>query len=404
MNTDEDKISILLVNDRRPQLIAWQSVLLDLGPELVLAQSGVEALEQMLTREFAVILLDVHMPVMDGFETAALIRQRPRCEHTPILFVTAINTQDNDRAQGYALGAVDYIFTPIVPEILRAKVNVFTELYRKNHQIEVQAEELSQLNQVLEKQISDIRVLNDELMRTNTELTESREHLRQLTARVQASREEERKRIAREIHDDLGGTLTGLKMDLRQIYNSLNQASHPLAPKVSDLSQSIDGIVGSVRRIATELRPSLLDDFGLAAAIEWQLQEFAQRSGIQGELKLPPTDLSLTPDISTAVFRVFQEALTNVARHSQATRVDVTLDGYPDYLMLQVCDNGLGIQPSQMKNHKSLGLLGMRERVQEFSGELNIYGQPGEGTTVFVKIPITTSQFKANEEAGRQAG
>jgi signal transduction histidine kinase len=392
MNASSEKISILLVNDRPAQLLAWQAILADLNQNLVLARSGVEALEHLLAHDFAAILLDVHMPMMDGFETATLIRQRPRSELTPILFVTAVNTHERDRAQGYALGAVDYIFTPVVPEILRAKVSVFVDLYKKNQKIAVQAAQLSKLNQVLEKQLSDIKSLNDELTRTNADLTGSREQLRNLTAHVQALREEERTRIAREIHDDLGGSLTGLKMDLHQIRKSLGPGEQHLTSRLNELSQAIDQIIRNVRRIATELRPSLLDDFGLAAAIEWQLQEFEQRSGIRSQLQLGMDDLPLAPDMATGLFRVFQEALTNVARHAQATQVQVTLQGQADQLILQVRDDGRGIDPLALKNSGSLGLISMRERVQLLSGELMITGQPGEGTTVLVKIPLSTAQ------------
>ena len=388
MDDVTENINVLLVNDRPAQLLAWQSILTGLRQNLILARSGVEALDHLLVHDVAAILLDVNMPVMDGFETAALIRQRPSLEHTPILFVSSINTHETDRAQGYALGAVDYIFTPVVPEILRAKVSVFAELYKQNHKIAVQASQLTELNQLLEQQLSEIKSLNDELTNFNTELTDSREQLRHLTARVQDLREQERARIAREIHDDLGGSLTSLKMDLHQIRKDVGPDSPQLASKFHNLSLSIDQIIQGVRRIATDLRPAMLDDLGLAATIEWQLQEFEQRSGIRSRLRLTAADLPLAPETATALFRVFQEALTNVARHAQATQVEVTLQEQPDQLLLEVCDNGRGIRPAELKNGKSLGLVSMRERVQLLSGELKISGSVDQGTTVFVKIPL----------------
>ncbi len=389
MTVATEKVNILLVNDRPAQLLAWQSILADLDQNLILARSGLEALDQLLAQDFAAILLDVNMPMMDGFETAALIRQRPRSEHTPILFVTAINTQERDRARGYALGAVDYIFTPVVPEILRAKVSVFADLSRKNQKIAAQAAQLTQLNEVLKAQLASIQGLNDELNRANAELRESREQLRRLTAHVQALREEERGRIAREIHDNLGGSLTSLKMDLHWVRKHTGPAEERLGPKLKELSQSIDQIINSIRQIATELRPALLDDFGLAAAIEWQLKEFEQRSGIRSQLQLGVDEALLLPgEAATALFRVFQEALTNVARHARATQVEVSLREQANVLVLRVYDNGCGFLLNELKNGKSLGLASMRERVQLLAGELVIDSQPGLGTTVLVKTPL----------------
>src|SRR5258708_554361 len=179
MDLAAEHVNLLLVNDRPAQLMAWQSILAGLDVNQVLAHSGVEALEHLLSTEFAAILLDVQMPTMDGFETAMLIRQRPRSQHVPILFVTAIHTQERDRWRGYSLGAVDYIFTPLVPEILRAKVVVFAELHRKAQQVARQAAEVSELNGVLGEQLNAIRQLNEDLTRANAELqTETAERRR----------------------------------------------------------------------------------------------------------------------------------------------------------------------------------------------------------------------------------
>lgn len=390
MEEEPEKINILLVNDRPAQLLAWQSILTDLGQNLIPARSGVEALERLLVNDVAAILLDVNMPVMDGFETAALIRQRPRTETTPILFVSGINVHETDRAQGYALGAVDYIFTPVVPEILRAKIGVFAELYKKNRQIAAQAAQLNELNQLLGRQLNAIQALNEQLILSNTELTHSQEQLRQLTARLQALREEERASIAREIHDDLGGSLTGLKLDLRQMAKVLEPRADPLTARFDALYSSIDQIIQNVRRIATELRPAMLDDLGLAATVEWQLREYEQRSGIHSLLHLESADLAIPPATATALFRIFQEALTNVARHAQATQVEVTLQSLGDHLMLKICDNGRGIQPNELRNGRSLGLVSMRERVQLLAGEISIQGRPGQGTVVNVNVPLAS--------------
>src|SRR3989440_7854351 len=141
----EEKVSILIVDDRHDKMLAYETILSDLHENIVCARSGKEALRCLLQQDFAVILLDVNMPGMDGFETAAMIRQRPRSEATPIIFISAVSDTLNHVARGYSLGAVDYILTPVVPEILRAKIGVFVELFKKTEQVKRQAEERAQL-------------------------------------------------------------------------------------------------------------------------------------------------------------------------------------------------------------------------------------------------------------------
>lgn len=224
-------------------------------------------------------------------------------------------------------------------------------------------------------------------------LHNSREQLRRLSARLQAVREEERTRMAREIHDQLGGAMTGLKMDVAALRRNLQAA---LLEKTSAISELIDGTIQTVRRIATELRPAILDDFGLLAAIEWQLQEFQTRANIRCNLSAEADDIPLDPESSTAVFRVFQETLTNVARHANATEVEVRIEEQAGHLILRVHDNGRGISEAEISGSKSLGLVGMQERIHLLSGELDIRGAPGQGTTILVKIPL--GKVKSNQD------
>src|ERR1700722_10770272 len=169
-STPKEIVSILLVDDQPGKLMAHEAILSELDQRIVLARTGLEALEQLLRYDFAVILLDVNMPNMDGFETAALIRQRPRFEKTPIIFITGYNTTDLDRLKGYELGAVDYLFLPVVPQVLKAKVMAFVELARQNQIIKSQAEDLAAHNQRQAQQLEVIQKLNEELKDANTEL------------------------------------------------------------------------------------------------------------------------------------------------------------------------------------------------------------------------------------------
>lgn len=363
---DDGKACILLVDDEAKNLAALQAVLEPLGQNLLLAQSGEEALGLVLEYNPAVILLDVRMPGLDGFETARLIRSREQSRHTPIIFMTGVAAEMESAFRGYTVGAADYLLKPLVPEVLQSKVSVFVELHKKNA--------------ALNREIKERRAALEQLR-------ESQEQLRALAGRLISVREEERTRIAREVHDELGQALTGLKLEVQWLAKRLDVSQKPLLEKTQAMASVIDSTVRLVRRIAAGLRPEILDEMGLVAAIRWQAEEFQKRMGIRCRVKLP--DVSVVPDkeLSTAVFRVFQEVLTNVARHANATSVNVDLDISEERLLLRVSDNGVGISEDKLHSRESLGLLGMRERVQMFAGKVDIQSAPDGGTTVSVWIP-----------------
>jgi len=359
--------NILIVDDDRKTLTALQELLRGPGLNVVLAGSGEQALRCVLKDDFAVILLDARMPGVDGFETARLIRQRQRSHHTPIIFLTGAYEDPPSMFRGYEAGAVDYIVKPLIPEVLRSKIAVFIELHNKNA--------------VLSREIAERRLAEEQLR-------ESKENLRALAARLESVREEERTRIAREIHDQLGQALTGLKMDLDWLTSRLPKNRKPLIGKTKAIFRLIDDTIQSVRRIASGLRPEVLDEVGLAAAIGWQARDFQKRTGIRCKVTLPPDGASLDPERSTAAFRIFQELLTNVTRHANATKVDVVLELGKTMLMLEVQDNGKGIVKAELESLKSLGLLGMRERAAVFGGTVAIEGARGQGTKAMVSIPL----------------
>jgi PAS domain S-box-containing protein len=224
-------------------------------------------------------------------------------------------------------------------------------------------------------------------------LSRSEEQLRAFAARLQQAREEEALRIARELHDQLGRCLTAIKMDVAGIERVLTGGAagggfQTLSERTRRMGQTVDETVHTVRRISAELRPAVLDDLGLAAAIEWQARDFEARSGVSCMIRVLEEDLRLSRDQSTALFRIFQESLTNVARHAQATRVWVNLSEKEDAVVLEVEDDGVGFSPERIAERRSLGLLGMRERVAAFGGEIEFAGVPGRGTTVVVRMPV----------------
>lgn len=228
------------------------------------------------------------------------------------------------------------------------------------------------------------------------ELRESRQHLRELSAALQAVREEEKTRIARELHDELGQALTGLKMDLAQIVAMLRPEQLDVLRRADAMRSLIEGTVASVRRLATELRPLMLDDLGLVATMEWLVNDFAKRTGIGVQLDLPGADFEVDPELSTALFRVLQESLTNVARHAGATHVRVALVDGGDTVRLEVQDNGKGTDPAGSSPRKTFGLLGMRERATMLGGELAVRSSPGAGTSVLMSIPCAGERGKAS--------
>jgi PAS domain S-box-containing protein len=219
------------------------------------------------------------------------------------------------------------------------------------------------------------------------EILQSRQELRDLTARLQLVREEERTDIAREVHDELGQTLTGLKIDLAWLKPRVSDRP-ALAERVQSIIVRIDGAMDTVRRIATDLRPSVLDDLGLVAAVEWQTQEFERSTGITAQLEVQATYPELEDICATTAFRILQETLTNVARHAQATRVKIALQVSAEELTLEVRDNGRGISKSELVSSTSLGLIGSRERAIACGGKLVIRGIRNHGTIVLLRIPV----------------
>ncbi|MGC9364750.1 MAG: PAS domain S-box protein [Fidelibacterota bacterium] len=228
----------------------------------------------------------------------------------------------------------------------------------------------------------------DDRKRAESDLKESRDQLRNLAAHLQTIREEERLIIAREIHDELGQALTALKMDLIWLQKRLAPDQPEPLEKVHSMSELVDSTIQTVRRISTELRPGLIDDLGLQAAMEWYCGEFCGRTGIDCKMELDNDEFHLEQDRVIAVFRIFQEALTNVVRHAKATKIFISLHRNSDLLTMEIKDNGIGITEDQIHSPKSLGLVGLRERVNPWGGRVVISGARNVGTTVKVTLPI----------------
>jgi signal transduction histidine kinase len=362
LSPDGVPASVLIVDDSPAKLKAIGAIVSRMGLDVTTASSGREALRVLLKQDFAVILLDVKMPVMDGFETATLIHGRPRSAHTPIIFITAEASSDSERFLAYTMGAVDYIFSPIVPEVLSAKVRVFVDLFYLQRKLLLQADELRQSKQLL----------------------------RQLATHQELIKEEERKRIAREIHDELGQNLLALRIDASMLHARTANAHPKLNEKVKYALGHIDATIKSVRGIINDLRPPVLD-LGLQAAIEWQIEEFRRRSGITCEMIVDDEhfDRGLEDKSATALFRILQESLTNVIRHAHASYVRIELSRDGNILYMRIADDGIGLQEDIARSKKTFGLQGIKERIRMLGGDIKIETRPGNGTALTVSIPLS---------------
>jgi len=250
-------------------------------------------------------------------------------------------------------------------------------------------DEISHLARVFNDMAAALELREVREFEAKEALKRSREQLRDLASYLQDVREQERTRIAREIHDDFGQSLTILKMDLSWLKKHMIQDQPQVQNKIDAMFKVIDASLQTLHTVSSELRPVILDDFGLESAIEWQAEEFQNRTGVRCRVDSSIADLDLTKEQSTAVFRIFQETLTNIMRHSGAAEVNVRLEKNEDTLMLEVADNGRGISEAEISNSQSFGLLGIRERLYPLNGQVDFIGHPNKGTRVIVRVPTS---------------
>jgi len=234
---------------------------------------------------------------------------------------------------------------------------------------------------------------------TSNDFRRSREELRLLTARLESIREEERSRIARELHDELGQNLTALRLEIASLFKKLPRPSKQISDKVGSMLDLVDTTIKSVKRLSSELRPRILDDLGLVTAIQWLIKDFENRTGTTCDCTMLSDDVELGKKLSTTLFRICQEALTNIARHSEASKAFIVLEKDEEKVELEVRDNGVGISEKTLANPLSLGILGIRERVSLLGGTVSIHGAPGRGTALKVTIPLPEREVSGDESA-----
>ena len=346
----DEKINILMVDDQPGKLLTYEAMLGELDENLIKAHSGMEALEHLLKVEVAVVLMDVSMPGMDGFETAQMIHDHPRFQNTPIIFISGIHMTDLDRLKGYQHGAVDYVSVPVIPELLRAKVKVFAELHRKTQQLEV------------------------------------------LNAQMTRLQDEERRRIARELHDSVGQLLAAIAMNGVVVDAESHKLSPDAAKRLLENATMVEEASRQIRTISHLLHPPLLDEAGLASALRWYVEGFSERSKIDTKLDIPQNFADLSKDMELSIFRVVQECLTNIHRHAESPMAGIRITQDEACLRVEIEDAGKGIPLEKRSAFSStartgVGLRGMRERLRLLGGTLNIQSN-GRGTRVTAILPV----------------
>lgn len=298
---------------------------------------------------------------------------------------------------------LDTFFKMVHPDdldyVIKSSVNAIQAVddYNIDHRIKLADGSIKWVHQQAEITVDDngkpslmVGVIQDITDRKHEEekLQELNDQLRNLTAHLQIIREEERTSIAREVHDELGQQMTSLKMDISFLKNKTEKDAPEISKKAAQMLEMVNEAIRTIRRIITSLRPGILDDLGLEAAIEWQAKEFEQRTGITCTLETSIDKEKLTPNINTTVFRIFQETLNNIVKHAKATSITANLYEKNNALIFEIMDNGIGISDERKNNKTSFGLLGMKERAAMLNGDIRISKMPIKGTSVNLKIPL----------------
>jgi signal transduction histidine kinase len=363
--------NILIVDDIPSNLTYLRIILKGVEANLIEANSGFDALKKTEGLPLALAILDVQMAGMNGYKLAIKINENRLTESVPIIFLTAAFPNKEQILSGYDAGAVDYIIKPLNRKVLTSKVNIFLLFFRQK-QLIVES--------------------NDKLLHSELEIQKGKEQLQLLNHHLINAREEERAAISLIVHDELGQALTALKIDLSWVRENGEHTN--IKPKLDKMIDTTNVIIRKVQRISSELHPKLLTDLGLADAIEWYCGEQRERTGINFELDLEEATCQ-NFQIELALFRILQEALTNVIRHASATKVIITIKHENGGTYMIISDDGIGIDPIVLESSDSMGLFGMRERARQCNGKLELEANIPSGTILKVFIP--TSNLKSDE-------
>jgi signal transduction histidine kinase len=382
---EEVALKILSVDDNDAIRYSFTRYLRDGGYEVIEARNGSEALRLARTNP-ALITLDINLPDMDGYEICRRLKDDPATRDIPVLHISASCVESGDRVRGLEGGADAYLSEPVDRLELLATVKALLRMRQAQREARRQAveaetarEELKKINQTLETRVHQ----------RTAELERQRLEVQDLSSQLLQAQDEERRRISRELHDSTGQLLVALTMNLARL-----KSEHVLTPAadavIDDTSAVVDEMSRQIRTMSYLLHPPLLDEAGLASAVKWYIEGFSNRSSVDVTLELP-SDLGRLPqELEITLFRLIQESLTNIHRHSGSNTALIRVHRNSDEVLLEILDSGKGLASSRLTDQharRGVGILGMKERVRRFGGTLDILSAP-TGTTVHATLPI----------------
>lgn len=403
---DTNEVKILAIDDNLDNLIILKALIRETFPDfkVITTLSGKEGLALASRLLPDVILLDIVMPVMDGFEVCRQLKSDPDLIDIPVVFVTALKADKESRIRGLEAGAEAFLAKPIDKSELIAQIRAMIKIKNANiskkmENIQLAAlvsdrtSELEKTNMATLNLLEDLRQENEARRKTEEALMESQEQLQKFAAHLQHVREEERILLAREIHDDLGQNLVAIKIEIGMLmqrvpYCALPDYQEDIMGQFNKLAGLVNDTIQSTRRIMTDLRPVVLDFLGFLDAGKQHLESFAERNKIKCLFVNDIDSLNMDIQKSVALFRILQESLNNIAKHAEAKSVTVHV-GRNDYgLFLEISDDGKGFDVQKKTRLDSYGLLGMNERTYLLNGRFSVKSSPGNGTVVRVEIPV----------------
>lgn len=395
---ESSTFKVLIVDDNEALRYSLVRCLRQAGYQTIEASSGEQALK-LADEKPDLITLDINLPGISGFEVCQNLKSNPETSHIPVLHISATCIDPESRVRGLAGGADAYLAEPIDRGELVATVGALLRLKNAEMLARNEAEaaknarrQLSELNATLETRVN---------ART-AELQVANESFRKLSARLLQMQDEERKRLARELHDGIGQILVAITMNNSALMEEASGLSSDAVKALQENESMVQEVIRSIRTISHLLHPPLLEEAGLPSALQWYVEEFSNRSGIKVSLNCPGTLARLPGDMETAIFRIVQESLGNVHRHSGSPTAKIDLNVNDGRAYLSISDEGKGIPEVKQREIESsaragVGIRGMRERVKLFGGEMQIHSA-GSGTTVTAVMPCKNSNMVTSDD------